>query len=149
MSEPTGGEPGKDPAAAPSPAGRPVPRARTRTMRVIGLAALALFAVLLVVGVVPRMRSRQQLAQAAQAVSTGVASVYVVRPVAAPEAALSLAATTQALQDAILYARTSGYLRKRYVDIGDSVKAGQLLAEIASPEIDAQLRPGRADLRQS
>jgi RND family efflux transporter MFP subunit len=149
MSEPTGGEPGKEPAAAPPPAGRPVPRARTRTMRLIGLAALALFAVLLVVGVVPRVRSRQQLARAAQAVSTGVASVYVVRPVAAPEAPLSLAATTQALQDAIIYARTSGYLRRRYVDIGDRVKAGQLLAEIASPEIDAQLRQARADLRQA
>ena len=149
MSEPSGGEPGKEPAAAPPPAGRPVQRARTRTMRLIGLAALVLFTVLLVVGVVPRVRSRQQLARAAQAVSTGVASVYVVRPVAAPEAALSLAATTQALQDAIIYARTSGYLRRRYVDIGDGVKAGQLLAEIASPEIDAQLRQARADLRQA
>src|SRR5260370_38561547 len=99
MSEPTGGEPGKDPAAAPPPAGRPVPRARTRTMRLIGLAALALFAVLLVVGVVPRVRSRQQLARAAQPVSTGVLSGYVVPPAAAPAAALPLAATTQARQD--------------------------------------------------
>src|SRR2546427_9476682 len=60
-----------------------------------------------------------------------------------------LAATTQAIQDAIIYARTSGYLSKRYVDIGDNVKAGQLLAEIASPEIDQQLRQGEAGLRQS
>jgi membrane fusion protein, multidrug efflux system len=148
MNEPTGGEPGKEPAAPPH-SGRPVPRASTRTMRFIGLGALALFVVLLVVGVVPRVRSRQQLAQAAQAASTAVTSVYVVRPVAAPEAGLSLAATTQAMQDAIIYARTSGYLRKRYVDIGDSVKTGQLLAEIASPELEAQLRQARADLQQA
>src|SRR6202011_3176246 len=101
---------------------------------------LAVFAVLLVVGVVPRVRARHQLAQSAQSVGTAVTSVYVVRPVAASEAGLSLAATTQAMQDAIIYARTSGYIRKRYVDIGDVVKAGQLLAEIDSPEIDAQLR---------
>ena len=67
----------------------------------------------------------------------------------ASEADLTLAATTQAIQDAIIYARTSGYLRKRYVDIGDQVKAGQLLAEIESPEIDQQLRQAQADLRQS
>jgi membrane fusion protein (multidrug efflux system) len=126
-----------------------VPRARTRTMGFIGLGALALFAVLLVVGVVPRMRSRHQLASAAQSTRAAVTSVYVVRPVAASEADLSLAATTQGLQDAIIYARTSGYVRKRHVDIGDDVKAGQLLAEIDSPEIDQQLRQARADLRQA
>ena len=128
---------------------RPVPRARTQTMRAIGLGALALFAVLLVVSVVPRVRNRQRLAKAAQSVRTAVTSVSVVRPVAASEAGLSLAATTQAMQDAIIYARTSGYIRKRHVDIGDEVKAGQLLAEIDSPEIDAQLRQARADQRQA
>jgi RND family efflux transporter MFP subunit len=78
-----------------------------------------------------------------------VTSVSVVRPVAASEAGLSLAATTQAMQDAIIYARTSGYVRKRHVDIGDEVKAGQILAEIDSPEIDQQLRQAQADQRQA
>src|SRR4029077_16241543 len=75
--------------------------------------------------------------------------VYVVRPEPAAEADLSLTATTQAIQDAIIYARTSGYISKRFVDIGDQVTAGQLMAEIASPEIEQQLRQGRADLQQS
>src|SRR5207302_2283810 len=75
--------------------------------------------------------------------------VYVMRPGPASDAGLSLAATTQAIQDAIIYARTSGYLRKRYVDIGDRVTTGQLLAVIDSPEIDQQLRQAKADLRQS
>jgi membrane fusion protein (multidrug efflux system) len=148
MSDANGIEQRQAPAEAPR-ADRPVPRARTRTMRVIGLGALALFAVLLVVGVVPRVRSRHQLASAAQSTRAAVTSVYVVRPVAASEADLSLAATTQGLQDAIIYARTSGFMRKRHVDIGDDVKAGQLLAEIDSPEIDQQLRQARADLRQA
>jgi multidrug efflux pump subunit AcrA (membrane-fusion protein) len=116
---------------------------------VIGIGAVALFLVLLVVGVLPRVRNQRVLAIAAQTAQTAAPEVYVTRPAPASEADLSLAATTQAIQDAIIYARTSGYLSKRYVDIGDNVKAGQLLAEIASPEIDQQLRQVEADLRQS
>jgi multidrug efflux pump subunit AcrA (membrane-fusion protein) len=127
----------------------PAPRARTRTVIVIGIGAVALFLVLLVVGVLPRVRNQRVLAIAAQTAQTAAPEVYVTRPAPASEADLSLAATTQAIQDAIIYARTSGYLSKRYVDIGDNVKAGQLLAEIASPEIDQQLRQVEADLRQS
>jgi multidrug efflux pump subunit AcrA (membrane-fusion protein) len=127
----------------------PAPRARTRTVIVIGIGAVALFLVLLAVGVLPRVRNQRVLAIAAQTAQTAAPEVYVTRPAPASEADLSLAATTQAIQDAIIYARTSGYLSKRYVDIGDNVKAGQLLAEIASPEIDQQLRQVEADLRQS
>ena len=128
---------------------RSAPRARTRTVIVIGVGALILFLVLLLVGVLPRVRNQRELATAAQTVQTAAPDVYVIRPEPASGADVSLAATTQAIQDAIIYARTSGYLSKRYVDIGDNVKAGQLLAEIASPEIDQQLRQGEADLRQS
>src|SRR5258705_5072159 len=128
---------------------RPAPRARTRTVIVIGVGALVLFLVLLLVGVIPRVRNRSELAMAAQAVQTAAPEVYVIRPEPAAGADLALAATTQAIQDAIIYARTSGSLSKRHVDIGDNVEAGQLLAEIASPEIDQQLRQGQADLRQS
>jgi multidrug efflux pump subunit AcrA (membrane-fusion protein) len=128
---------------------RPAPRARTRTVIVVGIDALVLFLVLLLVGVLPRVRNQRELAIAAQAAQAAPPEVYVIRPEPASEANLSLAATTQAIQDAIIYARTSGYLSKRYVDIGDNVKAGQLLAEIASPEIDQQLRQTEADLRQS
>jgi RND family efflux transporter MFP subunit len=126
-----------------------VPRARTQTMRAIGLGILALFAVLLVVSVIPRLINRHRLAKEAQSVRTAVTSVSVIRPIASSEAGLSIAATTQAMQDAVIYARTSGYIRKRHVDIGDDVKAGQLLAEIDSPEIDQELSQARADLRQA
>jgi len=128
---------------------RPTLRTRTRTMMFIGIVSLGLFLILLAIGVVPRLRNRQELAVAAQKAQNIVPDVYVIRPASAAEAELSLAATTQAIQDAIIYARTSGYLSKRYVDMGDNVKAGQLLAEITSPEIDQQLRQAQADLRQS
>lgn len=132
--------------------GAPVPparRARTRSMIVIGLAIATLFLLLLVAGIVPRIRSQRELATAAQKTQSTLAQVYVIRPQPAAEAGLSLAATTQAIQDSIIYARTSGYLRKRYVDIGDRVTTGQLLAEVDSPEIEQQLRQAKADLRQS
>ena len=108
-----------------------------------------MFLILLLLGVVPRVRNHRELTVAAQKAQNTVPQVYVIRPEPASEADLSLAATTQAIQDAIIYARTSGYLRKRYVDIGDQVTAGQLLAEIESPEIDQQLRQAQADLQQS
>jgi RND family efflux transporter MFP subunit len=118
-------------------------------MIVIGIGIVALFVILLVAGAVPRVRNHRELVVAAQKAQTSSPQVYVIRPQPASEADLSLAATTQAMQDSIIYARTSGYLRRRYVDIGDRVTAGQLLAEIESPEIDQQLRQAKADLQQS
>jgi multidrug efflux pump subunit AcrA (membrane-fusion protein) len=118
-------------------------------MSAIGLAVAGVLLILLAIGVVPRVRSSRALVLAAESVKTAVPALSVGHPAPAPEAGLTLAATTQAIQDAIIYARTSGYLGKRHVDIGDRVQAGQLLAEIESPEVDQQLRQGRADLRQS
>ena len=126
-----------------------VPRSRTRTMIAIGIGILSLFLILLVAGTVPRVRNNRGLAVAAKNAQNTTTAVYVIRPEPAVEGGLSLAATTQAIQDTIIYARTSGYVGKRYVDIGDNVKAGQLLAEIESPEIVQQLSQARADLLQS
>ena len=132
-----------------TPSDQPAPRARTRSMIFIGIGALAVFLGLLAVGVIPRVRNNRELVVAADKVRNTPPQVYVIRPEPAAAAGLSLAATTQAIQDSIIYARTSGYLSKRYVDIGDHVTTGQLLAEIASPEIDQQLRQAQADLQQS
>jgi len=125
------------------------PPIRTRTLAKASGVLLLTFLILLIVGSVPRVRMNRSLAAAATRARNAIPSVYVIAPVPAPAAALSLAGTTQAFRDAIVYARTSGYLSRRYVDIGDSVKAGQLLAEIASPEVDQQLRQAEADYRQS
>jgi RND family efflux transporter MFP subunit len=125
------------------------PNTTTRTMVAIGTGILVLFLVLLTLGTVPRIWSKRELAVSASDVQNRIASVYVIRPVPAVEADLSLPATTQAIKDSIIYARTSGYVTRRYVDIGDQVREGQLLAEIASPEVDQQLSQARADLEQS
>ena len=57
-----------------------------------------------------------------------------------------LPGNTQAFIDSPIYARTNGYLKHWYVDIGARVKQGQLLAEIETPELDQQLRQSRAEL---
>jgi RND family efflux transporter MFP subunit len=59
---------------------------------------------------------------------------------------VSLPGTVQAYTDAAIFARTTGYLKKRYADIGSHVRAGQMLAEIDTPELDQQLMQARADL---
>ncbi len=64
----------------------------------------------------------------------------------APGNEVILPGDIQAFQDSPIYARTNGYLKKWYVDIGAHVKAGQLLAEIETPEVDQQLDQAKADL---
>jgi RND family efflux transporter MFP subunit len=118
-------------------------------MAAMGIGLLALFLIFLAVGVIPRLRNNRALATGAEDVRTAVRAVHVLQPTAATEAGLSLAATTQAIQDSIIYARTSGYLKRRFVDIGDRVTTGQLLAVIDSPEVDAQLRQAQANLVQA
>src|SRR5579862_1253173 len=72
--------------------------------------------------------------------------VQVVHPKAgAPTEEIVLPGSTQAFTDTPIYARTNGYLKRWYFDIGARVEKGQLLAEIETPEIDQQLRQARAD----
>jgi RND family efflux transporter MFP subunit len=61
---------------------------------------------------------------------------------------VTLPATTTAFEAANIFARTSGYIEKRYVDIGDRVKAGALLADITAPELDHQIAQAQATLAQ-
>ncbi|HEY4043543.1 MAG TPA: efflux RND transporter periplasmic adaptor subunit [Rhodopila sp.] len=64
----------------------------------------------------------------------------------APDQELVLPGQTMAFTDAPIYARTNGYLKHWYFDIGARVHQGQLLAQIETPEVDQQLRQARADL---
>lgn len=76
--------------------------------------------------------------------------VSVVRPATTSTALeIALPGNAQAFSDTPIYARTNGYLKRWYVDIGAHVKKGQLLAEIETPEIDQQLQQARAELKSS
>ena len=109
------------------------------------IAAVAAIAVV-GIGIGTRVHSQAQLATWTHDQSTPTVSVIHAKPSAATTA-LTLPATLQALQSAPIYARTSGYVRKWFVDIGDPVRPGQLLAVIDAPEVDQQLAAARADLQ--
>jgi RND family efflux transporter MFP subunit len=111
----------------------------------IAIVALVIAAVLFLSGLLPRVKARATLARETQEMA--VPTVLVVQPKrSAPSQDLVLPANVQAFADAPIYARTNGYLKRWYVDIGSRVKAGQLLAEIDTPEVNQQLRQARADL---
>jgi RND family efflux transporter MFP subunit len=65
-----------------------------------------------------------------------------------PKSELLLPASIQALRETMIYARTNGYLKRWLVDIGDKVSAGQLLAEIETPELDQELQEAQAKSSQ-
>jgi RND family efflux transporter MFP subunit len=76
-----------------------------------------------------------------------VVTVAVARPAKGPASEdVSLPGNVQAFTDAAIFARTTGYLKARHADIGARVKAGQVLAEIDTPDLDQQLLQARADL---
>ncbi len=112
---------------------------------VIAVLAFLVVAALVISGIVPRVRARNMVR--AETNQMAIPAVIVAKPKkSAPGQEVILPANIQAFRDAPIYARTNGYLRKWYVDIGGRVKAGQLLAEIDTPEVDQQLHQARADL---
>ncbi len=113
------------------------------------LVLAAVTAVLLVIfGILPRIQARTALRQ--ETMRMAVPTVAVIQPKrSAPAQEIVLPANVQAFIDAPIYARTNGYLKRWYVDIGSRVKEGQLLAEIDTPEVNQQLRQARADLATS
>jgi RND family efflux transporter MFP subunit len=109
------------------------------------LVVVAVTAVIVIWGISSRRKANAQLAQETR--DLAVPTVAVIHPkIGAPQQEVVLPGDMQPYTDAPIFARTSGYLKKWYVDIGANAKAGQLLAEIDSPEVDQQLQQARADL---
>src|SRR5271154_1433430 len=109
--------------------------------------AIALIAVttLLVSGIWSRIRTRRTLN--AETVQVALPAVSVVSPKQAPRAEeIILPGNVQPFITSPIYARTNGYLRKWYADIGAHVKQGQLLAVIETPEVDQQLEQSISNL---
>jgi RND family efflux transporter MFP subunit len=113
------------------------------------LVATALAAAL-TAGTLPRWRQEQKVdAAAAETASAPPRVTVTVARQTAPDAERVLPGNIQPLLDAAIYARTTGFLKERLVDIGDRVKEGQLLAVISAPDIDDQLAQAKANLVQA
>jgi RND family efflux transporter MFP subunit len=117
---------------------------RTRTV-VIVVVLLVVVAVLVITGIVPRLRASRALAAETNALAAPTVLVVQPKP-GAPSQEIVLPGSIQAFVDAPIFARTNGYLKRWYFDIGSHVKKGQLLADIESPEIDHELSQAQADL---
>jgi RND family efflux transporter MFP subunit len=108
----------------------------------VGLGLAALLAVL---GILPRLHAEKNLQKETTALAPP--DVLTAKPTSGKtDEQLQLPGALQAYIDSPVYARTSGYLKHWYVDIGARVHKGQLLAVIESPEVDQQLLQARADL---
>ena len=96
-------------------------------------------------GIWSRHDAESALARSTEDASVPTVTVAPAQPAPAEEE-IVLPGTVQAEYDTPIYARTSGYVKRWYTDIGARVRAGELLAEIDSPEVDRQLRQAGADL---
>jgi RND family efflux transporter MFP subunit len=116
-------------------------------------AALAVALVLLLAFVIVfllRLHAEHKLARETRAAATAIPTVDVVTVRGAPAGgSLTLPGETAAWYESTIYARVSGYVAKWYVDIGDHVKAGQVLALIDTPELDAEFLAAKAKLKVS
>ena len=111
----------------------------------IAVLAFVIVAAVVISGILPRINARAALEK--ETAEMAIPTVSVVTPKrGAPTQEVVLPANVQAYIDSPIYARTNGYLKRWYTDIGSRVKAGQLIAEIETPEVDQQLRQSKADL---
>jgi RND family efflux transporter MFP subunit len=133
------------PVAAPTDS--PAKERRFLWPLIVGAAAI-LLGIMIHSGIHQRALAEGRVVAATE--RAAVTTVNVVRPKSqASEEEIVLPGYTQAFSDTPIYARTNGYLKRWYFDIGAHVEEGQLLAEIDTPEIDQQLDQARADLKSA
>lgn len=137
------------PSLAASNAAPPVVPMARRRLLVIGGGIVVLLILLLVVTLVPRHVVDNELrAESAAHDSAAVVRVALVRRTTTG-GDLSLPGTIQALHEAAIYARVPGYVKRWNADIGTTVRAGQVLAEIDAPELEQNVQQAQAQLSQA
>src|SRR5476651_2233839 len=123
----------------------PTPRARSRRGLIALLLGLALLVAVVVLGISVRANESRELKTWTNA--QALPSVNLITPGVQPQGpVLNLPGRMEAYSRASIFARVNGYLKSWNVDIGTRVKAGQVLAEIDTPELDQQLLQARATL---
>ena len=124
----------------------PTEKANRKGVKIYFLAGGALFIAVAVLGISSRIESTTGLEQRSNEAAQIIVSV--IHPEkASTTIPLQLPGQTRAYIEAPIFAQTSGYLQKWYFDIGAKVKAGDVLAEIDTPQVDQQLNQARAQLK--
>jgi RND family efflux transporter MFP subunit len=136
------------PPAVAEPAPPPSPASNRKAALLGLLVCFAVLGLLIVRGVRSRAVDARALERSTQ--EAAIASVTVTHPTGGSAGQeVVLPGNTQAFTDTPIYARTSGYLKKWFVDIGGHVRKGELLATIETPELDQQLQQAQADLKSA
>ena len=132
------------------PAIPPAANGLSRGAKLLGVAAVLALLAGLGLGAWHYTARQQQVSAAAEQHQDFVPKLRVATIKPSSEiVAVTLPATTTAFAQANIFARASGYIDKRNVDIGDQVKQGQLLAHITAPEVDHQIAQAEATIAQS
>src|SRR6267378_2119025 len=135
-------------ATSPNVAANTQPKASGRSRYTVIASVVVLLTVGLALGVIPRLRAQGKLVAATQQVAHHTVTVTnATRLVSGVQ--LALPGDVRAFEETKIYARADGYLLKWNTDIGAKVEAGQVLAEIDSPELDQELNQSRAALAQA
>lgn len=105
---------------------------------------------LLTLGILPRISNSKMLDNEAQRIAQTVPELPAVKVSKAPPVQeLTLPANIEPIQEIPIYARTDGFLKRRYVNIGDKVKTNQVLLEVETPEVMQQLKEAQAEHKQA
>ena len=112
------------------------------------IALLVLAGLLYFFGILPRFAAKTDLDRE-QKISNQRIVIFALARLAAPKVELPLPGTLDAFQNASIYARTNGYVKRWLVDIGDLVHEGDILAELDTPEVDQQLSQAKATAEQA
>lgn len=151
MNEPTGHDPRQE--AAPDELGFELPPPATLSRKrgvAIAVVGAVVLAALLLAGFLPKLLGRRELENETRAEAGEAPRVEVIQAKAlTSDRAMLLPGTAQPLEDTVIYPRVAGYVKKWNVDLGDDVKEGDVLMEIDTPELDAQLEQARAQLAEA
>jgi len=125
-------------------------RPASGTLFMLAVVIVVIVAAAFFTGYLPHLKRQNELVADAKSDTAAIPLVNVTAVErSSTKTELVLPGNIQAITEAPVLARASGYIKNRYVDIGDRVKAGQLLADIEAPELDQQVRQAKAGLEQA
>jgi RND family efflux transporter MFP subunit len=131
--------------ALPGPAQLP-----TRRVRVLVVLGLAVVVGAFLVGLLPRVLAQRALATETAEAAAAIPRVELITPSPlTSDRDLKLPGSIEPLEQTVIYPRAQGYVKRWLVDLGDKVTDGQLLAEVDTPELDAQLEQAKAQQAQA
>ncbi len=141
------GHPHPAPPKTPPRSQPPAQPKKGNSLLIIGIGA-GVVVVIMALVLIPRFHKQGELKKSTDEMAVPTVTVLHAKP-GPNQVTLTLPGNVQAFYDSPIYARTNGYLKKWYVDIGAAVKEGQLLAEIETPEVDQQLNQAIATRDQA